>query len=73
MRTKVEDIGVWLDGLLDAYIAMIPKIDGDATPFGQSLSVFTRLCTVSQALLKFRVRNGDSSGLHTFLSTCSSA
>ena len=29
--SKVEDIGVWPDGLLDAYIAMIPKADGDAT------------------------------------------
>ena len=33
--TKVEDVGVWPDGLLDAYIAMIPKTDGDATPLGQ--------------------------------------
>ena len=33
--TKVEDVGVWLDGLLDAYIAMIPEIDGDASPLGQ--------------------------------------
>ena len=33
--TKVEDLGVWSDGLLDAYIAMIPKTDGDAPPFGQ--------------------------------------
>ena len=24
---KVEDVGVWLDGLLDAYIAMIPKTE----------------------------------------------
>ena len=31
----VEDTGVWPDGLLDAYIAMIPKTDGDATPLGQ--------------------------------------
>ena len=30
--TKVEDTRVWPDGLLDAYIAMIPKSDGDATP-----------------------------------------
>ena len=28
-------MGVWPDGLLDAYIAMIPKTDGDATPLGQ--------------------------------------
>ena len=31
----VEDLGVWPDGLLDAYIAMIPKVGGDATPLGQ--------------------------------------
>ena len=33
--TLVEDTGVWPDGLLDAYIAMILKVDGDATPLGQ--------------------------------------
>ena len=33
--TKVEDVGMWPDVLLDAYIAMIPKGDGDATPPGQ--------------------------------------
>ena len=33
--TKVEEIEVWPDGLLDAYIAMIPKTDGDATLLGQ--------------------------------------
>ena len=33
--TMVEDTGVWPDGKLDAYIAMIPKSDGDATPLGQ--------------------------------------
>ena len=39
--TKVEDTGVWPDGLLDAYIAMIPKTGGDATHLGQRpLSVF---------------------------------
>ena len=32
---KVEDSGIWPDGLLDAYIAMIPKTDGDAAPLGQ--------------------------------------
>ena len=35
LLTKVGDVGVWPDGLLDAYIAMIPKTDGDATPLGQ--------------------------------------
>ena len=29
-------LGVWPEGLMDAYIAMIPKTDGDATPLGQS-------------------------------------
>ena len=33
--TKVEDFWVWPDGLLDAYIAMIPKTGGDATPLPQ--------------------------------------
>ena len=32
---KVEEIGVWPDGLLDAFFVMIPKTDGDATPLGQ--------------------------------------
>ena len=32
---KVEEAGVWPEGLLDAHIAMIPKADGDATPLGQ--------------------------------------
>ena len=31
----VEDFGIWPVRLLDAYIAMIPKVDGDATPLGQ--------------------------------------
>ena len=31
----VEDTGIWPDGLLDAYIAMIPKIEGDATSLGE--------------------------------------
>ena len=31
----VEVDGVWPEGLLDAYIARIPKADGDATLLGQ--------------------------------------
>ena len=31
----VKSSGVWPDGILDAYIAVIPKVDGDATPLGQ--------------------------------------
>ena len=33
--TMVEDTGVLPDGLLDAYIAMVPKTDRDAAPLGQ--------------------------------------
>ena len=33
--SKVEDLGVWPDGLLDASITMIPKTDGDSIPLGQ--------------------------------------
>ena len=35
MTRLVEDTGVWPDGLLDAFITMIPKTDGDSTPLGQ--------------------------------------
>ena len=31
----VEDDGVWPDGFHDAYVAMIPKFDGDVTSLGQ--------------------------------------
>ena len=30
-----ESCGVWPDGILDAYIAMTPKVDGDAAHLGQ--------------------------------------
>ena len=33
--SKVEEIGVWPEGLLDAHVAMIPKTDGDAALLGQ--------------------------------------
>ena len=39
--TKVENIGVWLDGLLDAHIAEIPKTDGDATTGRRPLRVLS--------------------------------
>ena len=32
---KVEEVDVWSEGLLDAFAAMIPKFDGDATPLVQ--------------------------------------
>ena len=40
----VEDTSVWPDGLLDAYIAMIPKTDGDATPLVSEPLVCFLLC-----------------------------
>ena len=40
---KVEDLGVWPDGLLGAYITMIPRTDGDATPLGQRTLLRTLL------------------------------
>ena len=48
--TFVEDTGVWPDGLLDAYIAMIPKTDeiggaycsvGSDSCFGTNVSCYT--------------------------------
>ena len=33
--TLVEDTGVWPDDVLDAYVTMIPKTGGGATPLGQ--------------------------------------
>ena len=33
--TEVEELGVWPEGLLDAYFAMIPKVGGESTPLGQ--------------------------------------
>ena len=32
---QIETAGEWPQGLLDAYIAMIPKAEGDSTPLGQ--------------------------------------
>ena len=32
---QIEAAGKWPQGLLDAYIAMIPKAEGDSTPLGQ--------------------------------------
>ena len=46
--SKVEETGVWPEGLLDASIAMISKTDGDATPRSQRplsvLPVVYRIC-----------------------------
>ena len=31
----VEEGGIWPEGLLDAYVALTPKVGGDATSLGQ--------------------------------------
>ena len=41
----VETSGVWPQGLLDAFFAMIPKADGDSTSWVNGPSVCSRLCT----------------------------
>ena len=41
----VETTGVWPQGLLDAYIAMIPKADGDSLLLANDPSVCSPLCT----------------------------
>ena len=35
LLNSVETTGTWPQGLLDAFFAMIPKVDGDSTPPGQ--------------------------------------
>ena len=61
--TKVEDFGVWPDGLLDAYIAMIPKSDGDATSLVKELLVCSRSFIVFGLLLVWSsLRTGSGLG-----------
>ena len=40
----VEADCVWPEGLLDAKIAMIPKVDGDVTPLGATSSLCAACC-----------------------------
>ena len=49
--TKVEDLGVWPNGLLDAYIAMIPKGDVMLLSLARGLLVFSQLLFVFGPLL----------------------
>ena len=47
----IETSGVWPQGFLDAYIAMIPKADGDSTLLGQRpLSVLPVVCRLWASL-----------------------
>ena len=43
--TKVEELCVWPEGLLDAYYAMIPKVGGDSTPLGQRPLCVSSCCS----------------------------
>ena len=53
----VESTGVWTQGLLDAYIATIPKADGDSTPQGQRpLSVLPVVCRLWASLRLVHLR-----------------
>ena len=60
--SKVEEVGVWPDGSLDASIALIPKADGDDTPVGQRpssvLPVVCRILTSARM-----VQLGDGFGI----------
>ena len=67
--TKVEDLGVWPDGLLDAYITMIPKTDGDATPLGQrALSVLPVVYRIWASARMGQLMVGSSLGYLTLSS-----
>ena len=45
--TKVDEDGGWPEGSLDAYIAMIHKVGGDATSLGQRpLCVLPVVCRI---------------------------
>ena len=44
--SKVEETSVWPEGLLDAYIALILKTDGDATHLGQRPLSVLPVCIV---------------------------
>ena len=49
--SKVEEVGVWPEGLLDAKIVKIQNADGDAIPLGQrplSVPVVYRICASVQ-------------------------
>ena len=45
--------GVWPEGLLDVYVTMIPKTEGDATPLATSPCVFNLLFIASGLLSGF--------------------
>ena len=61
--TKVEEIGVWPEGLHDAEIATTPKADGDASPLVSDNCAFSCLCTVLGLLpLWCSWRNGFGHG-----------
>ena len=65
LLNMVELTGNWPQGLLDAYVAKIPKVDGDSTPLGQCpLSEMLVVVGIPQTFLRSGFRVG-------FLSRCS--
>ena len=61
--TKVEQDGVWPDGLLEAYIALIPKVGGDATHLGQRpLYVLPVVCRIWAAARLTQLEGGSAPG-----------
>ena len=59
---QIEAAGRWLPGFFDAKIAMIPKAEGDSTPFGQR-----PLCVLPVVSAVGLGSFGPSSGLVLFL------
>ena len=51
LHTKVEEYGVWPEGSLDAFFAMIPKTDGDATPGPVASQCSSLWCTIFEFVL----------------------
>ena len=55
----VETAAVWPQGLLVAYINMIPEVDGDSTPLGSALPLcspcYTQTVDVPSGLLTSRI------------------
>ena len=66
IHSKVEETGVWPEGLLDAYIALIPKSDGNATPLGQRpLSVLPVVYRIWASARMVQLEVGFSLGSRT--------
>ena len=63
--SKVEENGVWPEGLLDAKIAMFPEADRDAPPLGRPLSVLVVVCRLGLLPVWCSLMIGSSLGCLT--------